>query len=482
MSTITKFPPQIFKDRVEQVFTEHYNLLTAKTDRFFIYLLIFQWALGIVFALTLSPQTWEGGESRVHAHVYAAIFLGGLLVSYPALLVYRQPGAVMNRQTIAVVQMLFSTLFIHLTGGRIETHFHIFGSLAFLAFYRDWKVLLIASVVTTLDHLVRGFFWPESVYGVITATPWRAFEHAGWVLFEDVFLFYSIHLARGELRAISESQVGLEETIATIEDKVIERTRELNESQQVVLEQQQALIASSKMSALGEMAGGVAHEINTPLATIKILSEQIQDNVNDDTEIDKKTLKEVMSVIELTTDRIARIVKGLRSFSRDGSRDPYEQVGLQSLIDETLSFCSERFKSDGTELKFAHLPKEIYLQGRRTELSQVLLNLLNNAHDAIQSLPEKWIQLEVVDQKDSVLIHLIDSGNGIPQSVQNKIFQPFFTTKEIGKGTGLGLSISSGIIHSHRGSLYVDSKNPHTCFVIKLPKNQDAQIIISTNS
>ena len=84
--------------------------------------------------------------------------------------------------------MLMGALLIHLTGGRLETHFHVFGSLAFLAFYRDWRVLVPATIVVALDHLLRGVFWPQSVYGVLVASQWRWLEHSAWVIFEDVFL------------------------------------------------------------------------------------------------------------------------------------------------------------------------------------------------------------------------------------------------------------------------------------------------------
>ena len=96
--------------------------------------------------------------------------------------------------------MLMGALLIHLTGGRIETHFHVFGSLAFLAFYRDWRVLVPATIVVALDHLLRGIFWPQSVYGVLVASQWRWLEHAAWVVFEDVFLVVSCLRSVAEMR------------------------------------------------------------------------------------------------------------------------------------------------------------------------------------------------------------------------------------------------------------------------------------------
>ena len=139
-----------------------------------------------------SPRTWVGATSHIHWHVWAAIFFSGAIFSFPLVLARKYPGSVLTRHVIAVAQMLFSGLLIHLTGGRIETHFQIFGSLAFLAFYRDWRVLLSATVVTALDHFLRGAFWPQSIFGVLAVSHWRWLEHAGWVLFEDIFLIISI--------------------------------------------------------------------------------------------------------------------------------------------------------------------------------------------------------------------------------------------------------------------------------------------------
>src|SRR2546428_743790 len=109
--------------------------------------------------------------------------------------------------------MLTSALLIHLTGGRIETHFHVFGSLAFLAFYRDWRVLLPATVIVALDHLLRGIFWPQSVYGVLTASEWRWLEHAAWVIFEDIFLTLSCLRSTREMWEIAECTAALEQEI-----------------------------------------------------------------------------------------------------------------------------------------------------------------------------------------------------------------------------------------------------------------------------
>ena len=138
--------------RAQSRFNAHRQEIFRATDRLFAVLMAGQWAFAIVVALTFSPYAWEGKVKTVHAHVWTAILLGGALSSLPIALALLRPGWVVTRHVIAVAQMLWSALLIHLTGGRIETHFHVFGSLAFLAFYRDWRVLVPATIVVAADH------------------------------------------------------------------------------------------------------------------------------------------------------------------------------------------------------------------------------------------------------------------------------------------------------------------------------------------
>ncbi len=174
--------------RATERFNAHRDQILRSTDRLFAWLMIGQWIFGIVIALTYSPYGWEGKVKSVHVHVLTAVVLGFVLSSLPVALALLRPGWVVTRHVMAVAQMLWSALLIHLTGGRIETHFHVFGSLTFLAFYRDWRVLLTGTIVVAADHLLRGYFWPQSAYGVLTGAEWRWLEHAGWVLFLDFFL------------------------------------------------------------------------------------------------------------------------------------------------------------------------------------------------------------------------------------------------------------------------------------------------------
>jgi PAS domain S-box-containing protein len=206
---------QAVQRRASELFTSYQRDIYKSTDRLFAGLMGFQWIAGIVFALWVSPLAWSGVVSRTHVHVWAAIVVGGIISLFPALLGLFRPGRPSTRYTIAAAQMLMGALLIHLTGGRLETHFHVFGSLAFLAFYRDWRVLVPATIVVALDHMLRGAFWPQSVYGVLVASQWRWVEHAAWVIFEDVFLVVSCLRSVKELRETAERTATLEQEIRT---------------------------------------------------------------------------------------------------------------------------------------------------------------------------------------------------------------------------------------------------------------------------
>jgi serine phosphatase RsbU (regulator of sigma subunit) len=198
--------------RAQEIEAERFHDNARRTDRLFAGIMAGQWVFGIILALTLSPYSWAGKTRAIHVHVPIAFGLGLLINVLPFVLVLRRPGAAITRYAIAVAQMLWSALLIHLTGGRIETHFHVFGSLALLAFYRDWRVLVPATVVVAADHLVRQLVWPESVYGIVTPENWRFVEHAFWVLFEDSFLLVSCIGGAKEMKRLAEQHARLEIT------------------------------------------------------------------------------------------------------------------------------------------------------------------------------------------------------------------------------------------------------------------------------
>jgi len=241
----------VISARTSELFQEQQQSIIEHTSHLLGRLMIFQWFFGVALAIWISPRTWKGPESQIHLHVWASVILGGLITVIPVLLARWQPGKALTRHTIAVGQMLMSALLIHLTEGRIETHFHVFGSLAILAFYRDWRVLITASAVVYVDHLLRGFFWPESVYGVANASIWRSLEHAGWVIFEVTFLLISIRKSLSEMLLVAERQAKLESLKAGIEQTVAERTVELSREIEERKQTQEQLAQAQKIARMG---------------------------------------------------------------------------------------------------------------------------------------------------------------------------------------------------------------------------------------
>lgn len=229
---------------------------------------------------------------------------------------------------------------------------------------------------------------------------------------------------------------------------------------------------ASKMATLGEMAGGIAHEINNPLGIISLRSQQIVRVFKDRPEHMAKVPDFVEEILQ-TTMRIERIIRGLRSFARSGDRDPFNRVNVSDMINDTLSFCAEGLKASDIELFHPQIPPELTLECRPVQISQVILNLISNARDAVFERKEsRQIKFEVNELENEIELSLSNNGPPIPLENRDKIMQPFFTTKEIGKGTGLGLSIAKGIVEDHKGWLFLDPDSEWVRFVIKLPRRQ----------
>lgn len=238
--------------------------------------------------------------------------------------------------------------------------------------------------------------------------------------------------------------------------------KDLEEKSQAELAESRAKsLAAAKMASLGEMASGVAHEINNPLSVIQMNAQHILKRLRSD-HPEIPDMEQRLERILKTTQRIEKTIKGLRSFARDGEKDPFDIVPLCSILDDTLELCAARLKSHDIDLRISNQLPDIEIEARPIQLSQVLLNLLNNSHDAILELPEKWIELQIFRQEDMIRIQVTDSGSGIPMLIQEKLMTPFFTTKEPGRGTGLGLSISKGIIEAHHGRFWIDNECKNT--------------------
>ncbi|PHQ35872.1 PAS domain-containing protein [Rhodopirellula bahusiensis] len=213
-----------------ELFQKRYEHECLWVHRFMTWIMIGQWALGLAFAAFLSPLTWIGQRNEVHVHVWAAFLIGMSLSGFAILWMRMFPREASTRHVVAVVQMLWSALLIHLSGGRIETHFHVFASLAILSIYRDWRILISATAVVAMDHFVRGVFYPLSVFGIMTESPYRWMEHAAWVLFEVAFLAPGCYRLRKEVWELCARQTEIEFAKRSVDQQVAERTKELSEA------------------------------------------------------------------------------------------------------------------------------------------------------------------------------------------------------------------------------------------------------------
>lgn len=244
---------------------------------------------------------------------------------------------------------------------------------------------------------------------------------------------------------------------------------ELKKSQTALIEQTSQLIHASKISALGEMAGGLAHEINNSLMVILGSTQQIQREMGKtslmNSDVENKFRQSTASIM-----KIKSVIEGLKQFSLQMGPQPKEVVSLKEIVERTLSYTAELLKAHQTKFIIEDIP-EVSLQCHPFQVTQVLFNLIKNADDAtINSLMEgHWVKLNFAVEAEFILIKVSNGGSVVSEENIQKLFQPFFTTKDVGQGSGLSLSISKGIARDHKGDLYFE-KNQFTTFVLKLPK------------
>jgi signal transduction histidine kinase len=482
----------------------HQQKIWGRTDRLFAGLLLFEWLGGIALAWWRSPRTWDGALSHIHPHVWAAIFLGAIIIALPLYLTITRPGLTSTRQVIAMAQMLISALLIHLGDGRIEMHFHVFGSLAFLAFYRDWRVLITASAVVAADHILRGYFLPQSVYGDVTASSWRWIEHAAWVVFEDLFLIISCIQGVREMRGIAERQALLESSHRTVEEKV-----------RALVIAQQNIVKVARSAGMVEVATGVLHNVGNVLNSVNVTAATIADRVRqsrvshlalaadlvrqhehdfgDFVTNDARGRQLPQFLIHLSEhlgDETARMDGELRSLIQNiehikeivNLQQSYGQAGgiieeasLIDLIEDSL-----RINMAGLERHDIDLVRDYTITPRiftdRHKVIQILVNLISNAKYAMEGRGNKRLTIRVAALgPDRVTVSVTDSGMGIPPDNLTRIFSHGFTTRK--GGHGFGLHSSANVARTIGGMLTAHSGGPGAgaTFTLELPRAAVAQ-------
>jgi signal transduction histidine kinase len=267
------------------------------------------------------------------------------------------------------------------------------------------------------------------------------------------------------LYANFRTSVANAETEEALRRDIAERLRAESELERT----RQSSIYSAKMAALGEMSGNIGHEVNNPLAAILLRAQRLN-RLAERGELSPDGIRKTASEIERTVHRIKKIVDSLRSFARDGEADPMRPESVLQIVNDTVDLCAQRFQQHAIALEVGPIAPDLAVSCRSVQISQILLNLLSNAYDAVETQSWRRVQITVDAGEREVLMVVTDTGPGIPEELQRRIMEPFFTTKGIGKGTGLGLSVSKGIAEAHGGSLVYDSGALETRFVLTLPR------------
>ncbi|MDB6169449.1 MAG: multi-sensor hybrid histidine kinase [Verrucomicrobia bacterium] len=587
--SVAPFPADYVADDalIARRFAGALDQLRSRTNRFFAKLLVVQWLATVALALIVSPKAWEGRIPTTHIHVWAAIFLGGAISLYPAWLGWSRSGLTQTRHAQAAAQMLMSALLIHLTGGRIETHFHVFGSLALLALYRDIRVFATATLIVYVDHLARGWFWPESVYGVLTTTVWRSLEHAGWVLFEVTFLSMTVAASLREMRELVARQIGLEKLNRDKDQVVQTRTHELARSEEQfraffndspvglyratpagdfiavnpallkilgfpsfealrtawhsapgfdggraqflaelsvtdevlrrdavwrrqddrplhiretgrafrdatgkmehidgtiddVTEHRQLeerYLQSQKVQAIGQLAGGVAHDFNNILTVIAGYTHLLLRDPKM-----TEPLRHGLDQIRIAGVRASGLTGQLLAFSRKQHLQP-RVIHLNAVAAEMDSML-QRLVGENIRIRTVGVSGLAAVRADPGQIQQVLMNLVVNARDAMMPKgglltietanvvlgPEYTRIHHDLTPGSYVMLAVSDTGVGMSPEVQARLFEPFFTTKIPGQGTGLGLATCHGIIKQSGGHIAAYSEVGHgTTFKVYLP-------------
>jgi len=425
---------------IGELVQEQRDRIARNTSSIFVVLMLLQWVGAMLTAAIVSPRTWSGTAGSVHVHVWASIILGGIITVVPVGLAWFNPTHALTRHVVAAGQMLMSALLIDITGGRVETHFHVFGSLAILAFYRDWRVLITAAIIVYIDHLVRGFYWPQSVYGVFRASPWRAVEHAWWVGFEVVFLIVAVRQSLREMFLIAERQAQLHSVNAEIEAEVKERTADLT----TVNKQMETFCYS------------MSHDLKAPLRGIHSFSTILMEDHGGAL---NQQAKEYVGRIQEAASKMNRLVNDLLDYSRV-SRAKFELLptDMSYVTHEALRLLAAEIQQQAASIQVA--PELGVVIGHEATLIQVMLNLLGNAlrYGKLRVSPILNIRSESRD--NCIRITVQDNGIGIAPQFHQKIFQIFerVPTANTQDSTGIGLAIVAKAMERLGGTVGVESQ------------------------
>ncbi len=444
--------PQDLDARSEHLLREHQQSIYRNTDRLFAALMFFQWSGGILAAKWILPQTWAEGSTYLGWYAWGSVLFGAAVAGTAVLFAVLRPGRTATRHVIAVSQMLMSGLLVHQVGGQIEMHFYSFGSLAFLAFYRDWKVLVSATLIAAIDHMVRGLWWPQSIFGVAEVSSWLWVEHVGLLAFADVFLIRSCLLSVREMQDIARRRAELECTNEIIESEVRKRTEELNRAR---------VAAEAANQAKTVFLENTSHELRTPMNGILGMAELALD-----TSLNAEQ-REYLTTVRSSAKTLLSLLNNVLDFATIDAGDlvlESKDFQLRESLEDSLQSLVARAEQKGLQLD-CRVNESVpdALTGDVQRLRQLIVNLVGNG---IKFTERGRVDLQVDVQngrETEVELHFAvsDTGVGIPQDKLDVIFHPFeqadtSSTRRYG-GAGLGLSLASKLVELMGGKIWAES-------------------------
>jgi signal transduction histidine kinase len=334
----------------------------------------------------------------------------------------------------------------------------------------DGKILLTSDSLFEKTNLEKSDFYHSKYYNHLYKSDSTPLNYYDLLLLMETENSLEISIKINESESPVETLVissCILKNFFKDEDYILLLLADMREQRKV----QMQLMHTNKMVSLGEMATNIAHEINNPITIIqgqlKMLERSIK-KIDDDK--DKPLV--LIEKVQKNFARITKIIKSLRSVSRDDEKQELEEKTLVDIFEGISDLSEQNMSMNNIEFKLEGIREDQKIICSETGLIQVFLNLINNSIDSIKNQDEKWINININELEDEYLISVIDSGKGIPLEIQVKLFEPFYTTKDIGEGTGIGLSISRGLIEAHAGTLTHDNNSKNTCFKVKIPKRQ----------
>lgn len=269
---------------------------------------------------------------------------------------------------------------------------------------------------------------------------------------------------------------GIIEELRTFQRQIDESYVHLADTKKKLMEHElklklfEKLVNDSRLAALDRLAGGVGHEINNPLMIITLNAQELESLYQHSKAKKPKELKHIEEISK-AKERIAGIVTSLMAIGSGSTEDAPKPVKIESMLDAVKNLSASRFEKSGIDFQISTYDHNLSVTTQQALVSQALVHLLNNAFDAALQSQEKWIRIEIEERQEDVLFKVIDSGAGIPPSVAQQMFNPFFSTKDVGKGVGLGLSLARKYIEMQESELLFDTSNPNTCFTFALKKH-----------